>query len=326
MIQARYWIASAALLAVSAAAETPTTDAALQALGRGAPQQALSALQGHLAEHPEDPRARFVRAMALADSGRLDEAVAVFETLSSQYPQRARIWNNLGVLYARQGHLDKALDRLQQALMLAPDDADARENLGDVYVALARAAYRKAGQGADPRAALERKRRRLDDGLPALADRGAAASENVVSAAATDEAPGAPTQSTSPAAADQSRIQAQSNTGDDGVEQQIDQALAHWARARSDRDVSAYLASYSDDYQPAGDLSRAAWLRRQRARLQTPDTVSVRVDDIRIEHDSDSRARATFSAHYQSADSRRDAERHMVFVREDGAWRIVRES
>lgn len=325
MEQAKYWIAATALLAASvvgAAPQTPATDAALQALADGAPDRALSDLRQPLAEQPDNPRLRFVQALALADTGRPDEALAIFEALSDQYPQRARLWNNLGVLYARQGRLDQARDSLQRAVTLAPNYADARENLGDVYIALADAAYREAEQNSDAHARLENKRQRLDGLLPFPAAPAAAVEAGANPAVA--ESTGSAGRKTLPPATEQSPTQARAE--DDRLDRQIDQTLSRWARARSARDVSAYLASYSDDYQPAGDLSRAEWIRRQRTRLKTQDSVHVQIDDIRVEREADTRASVTFHERYRSPKSSRDARRHMVFVREDGDWRIVRES
>ena len=306
------------MLATSLTAAADWDPAAVgRQLSSGEAAQALEATQARLADQPDDPQARFLQAMALADTGDPAGAIELYRKLSAQYPRRARIWNNLGVLYARQGHLDEARTALSHAVEAQPGYATADENLGDVYIAMASEAYRRAQQQGADADAMNRRRgalERLVPSLPSVAE-------------STPMGPGAdkPSTSSGPVAASAGQPDARESTSRD-TSQAINQVLSRWAKAWSDQDVAAYLSVYSNDYQPAGDTTRAQWIRQQRVRVTQPKSVDVSVSDIQVSADSADRAQASFHEHYQAAGHERDATRHMVFVREDGNWRIRRES
>lgn len=282
-------------------------------LSNGEASKALQATRARLADQAGDPQARFLQAMALADTGDTSGAVELYRTLSEQYPQRARIWNNLGVLYARQGRLADARQALSRAVGAKPGYAAAEKNLGDVYLALASDAYRRAQQQGADADTMNRRRSALARLVPSLPSAATADAANAPHPAQPADAEGAP-----PTHAATSTSTA--------TDQAIDQVLSRWAKAWSAQNVSAYLSVYSNDYQPAGDTTRAQWIRQQRVRVNQPKSVDVSVSDIQVTTHSADRAKATFHEHYQAAGHDRDATRHMVFVREDGNWRIRRES
>ena len=62
----------------------------------------------------------------------------------AQYPEIPDPYNNLARLEASEGRLEDAIRLLQRALLINPDFALARKNLGDIYLALARECYEKA--------------------------------------------------------------------------------------------------------------------------------------------------------------------------------------
>jgi len=92
---------------------------------------------------------RFLKGVLLAESGRRDEAATVFEQLTIDFPDMPEPYNNLAVIYAAEGKYDQALTALQAAVRAQPGYAVAQQNLGDVYVQLARISYLKA-QKLDP--------------------------------------------------------------------------------------------------------------------------------------------------------------------------------
>ncbi len=83
----------------------------------------------------------------LADLNRRAEAKAVFAALSEDFPELPDPYNNLAVLLAAEGHLNEALAALQAALRNDPTHRAARENLGDVHLALAIQAWNAAQSG-----------------------------------------------------------------------------------------------------------------------------------------------------------------------------------
>jgi len=143
-------LALGALLLAGAAQAQPQPPATYaqpqQLLKAGKPADALAWLDQRLVANGRDPQLRFLRAVALTDLGRQDEAIAALVDLTETYPELPEPYNNLAVLYAARNQLDKARDALEMAVRARPDYAVAYENLGDIYVRLAVQAYERAGQ------------------------------------------------------------------------------------------------------------------------------------------------------------------------------------
>jgi Flp pilus assembly protein TadD len=114
------------------------------ALRKGRRVAALKIADDFLANHPKDAQVRFLRAVILGDMNRSNEAAAVLESLIEDYPELAEPYNNLAVIRANQGDLATAEHYLQLAIAAAPNYVTARENLGDLYISMASAAYDQA--------------------------------------------------------------------------------------------------------------------------------------------------------------------------------------
>jgi tetratricopeptide (TPR) repeat protein len=136
---------------------TPGADTAIAQQNWAA---ALPELDARIKSNPRDVQAKFKRATVLARLGRDDEAIAAFRELTQQYPELPEPYNNLAALLAKQGRLEEARVALETATRANPSYALAFENLGDLYLRLADASYRRAlalGQASGPT------RQRLDD-------------------------------------------------------------------------------------------------------------------------------------------------------------------
>lgn len=109
--------------------------------------QALQKLDTALAAKPKDTiYARFLKGNILADMGRIEDAIGVFQGITVDAPERPEPYNNLGFLYALQGQYDKARSALEMAIRNQPTYALAHENLGDIYAKLASREYERAIQ------------------------------------------------------------------------------------------------------------------------------------------------------------------------------------
>lgn len=113
-------------------------------IASGRSKQALARADEHLAKNPRDAQMRFVRGVILADMNDSDGARAVFQQLAEDFPELPEPYNNLAVLYAADGQLERARAALELALFAKPDYATAHENLGDVYLQMAADAYQRA--------------------------------------------------------------------------------------------------------------------------------------------------------------------------------------
>ena len=150
------------LLAAALLAAAPLRADDLQAIDRlyraGDLQQALRKADEAIAAQPRAAQIRFLKGVILTELKRNAEAIAVFTALTEDYPELPDPYNNLAVLYAAEGRLSQALAALQTALRNDPAHRAARENLGDVHLALAVQAWAAAQAGAKgDDAALQRK-------------------------------------------------------------------------------------------------------------------------------------------------------------------------
>jgi len=137
-------------LALAAAIVTPALAYAddysevTQLLRSGRHAQALAQADRYLVLRPRDPQMRFLRGVIQSESGRRAEAIATYTELVREYPELPEPYNNLGVLHAAQSEFDKAREAFQMAIRANPGYATAFENLGDVYLQLARRAHGRA--------------------------------------------------------------------------------------------------------------------------------------------------------------------------------------
>jgi colicin import membrane protein len=112
----------------------------------GQTSEAFGKLDKLLNANPKDATLRFLKGVMLADSKRTTEAAATFQQLTVDYPELPEPYNNLAVIHAAHGEYDKARAALEAALRAQPGYAVALQNLGDVYLQLARQAYAQALQ------------------------------------------------------------------------------------------------------------------------------------------------------------------------------------
>ncbi len=98
---------------------------------------ALELTELGLKKNPKSLQLRFMRANALERLGRTQEARQSLTDMIAQYPEIPDPYNNLARLEAAEGRLEEAVRLLHRALLINPDFALARKNLGDVYLALA---------------------------------------------------------------------------------------------------------------------------------------------------------------------------------------------
>lgn len=124
-----------------------------QLLNQGRNKEALAAVEKRIAETQSRPdsagtdvQLEFQHARALAALGRTDEAVDIYTDMTTRYPELPEPWNNMAVLYAAKGDIDRAHDALQNALRASPDYPAARANLADVQLMMAKRSYGQASK------------------------------------------------------------------------------------------------------------------------------------------------------------------------------------
>ncbi|MFN3544444.1 MAG: YybH family protein, partial [Thiobacillus sp.] len=99
---------------------------------------------------------------------------------------------------------------------------------------------------------------------------------------------------------------------------------ARWAQAWSARDVDAYLAAYAPDFAAPG-MTRAAWVAQRRERIAAPQSIEVKISDLKVEQQGDT-ARATFRQAYRSDRLSSTVTKTLTLAQQNGEWRIVGET
>lgn len=322
--------------------------------------EAIQAADVDLGKNPSDPQTRFLKAVALTELNRSDEAIAVFRKLTEDYPELPEPYNNLAVLYAQQKAFDKAKAALEMAIRTHPSYATAHENLGDVYARMASQAYDKALQldsgntGAQSKLALIRELMTVSgrrDGAVAVAQAPAAPAAKPAVAVAKPQAPApamqaaakptpapaavpaqtpavaeapapAPVVAAAPPAPAKTPVSAPPPSGAaDAVRSAVDAWARDWAR----KDVKAYLSHYAKDFQVPGGKSRARWEDERQARVgDKPGEITVELEDVTVTVDGN-QAKAVFRQHYDSSGFSGSTDKTLVLVQQGGQWRIQQE-
>ncbi len=109
-------------------------------------KEALVEIDAFLEKNPKNVQLRFIRSRIFIEQGKLNEAMAALTEITEKFPELPEPYNNLAVLYAVTGKLESARENLEMSLRLAPDNALALQNLGDVYSRLAASKYKRAYQ------------------------------------------------------------------------------------------------------------------------------------------------------------------------------------
>ena len=79
---------------------------------------------------PITPRRTTISGIALAQAGRVEEAIDHYEQALRIKPDYAEAHDNLGIALAQTGKIEEAIAHYEQALRIKPDFAEAHYNLG----------------------------------------------------------------------------------------------------------------------------------------------------------------------------------------------------
>jgi tetratricopeptide (TPR) repeat protein len=313
--------------AVPALAAAPAVKEAQALLAQGDYNGALDRLDRYLSSTPQDAEARFSRGLVLVKLNRTDEAVKAFADLTRDYPQLPEPYNNLAVLYAQKGDYEKARDALEAALATHPAYATAHENLGDIYSALAGAAYNRALQLDQGNQAVRYKLSLINQlgngpgGYVPAGTTGVPAAPPKTESIGTPPAPAAPAAASAPAPEP-----AAATPESDADAQAASDVLSAWAKAWSNKDADGYLAFYAEEFKPEGGDGRAGWEAQRRERLAKPSHISVRLLAMHTSRIDAHRLRVDFIQDYSSDTVNDRAKKTVELTDSDGSWKIARET
>ncbi len=296
-------------------------------------------------------------ALEMARNGRKTEALDILRRLTAEDSSNLEAWNDQAALQAELGDLDGARISLEHALVARPDVAVLSRNLEKICSRQARLAYDSAfgtpsrlepllldlrtapstegiadrsGENDSLRLALASaglQAREVSALRDSLADRDKeiarleSAPPGVASAVVASAAPA--TRSAVPAV--RSPIPARrGGISAEGTRSDPVQAVEAWAKAWSDRDVEAYLASYAADYHPVG-LSRREWEEQRRDRIRTPAWIKVDVVSPVLHRSGPDRAEVVYRQVYQTQGVRLTSRKRIGLTIFQGEWKIEEE-
>lgn len=303
--------------------------------------EALAKADQFLLNRPRDPQMRFLKGVIQTESGKPNEAIATFNTLSGDFPELPEPYNNLAVLYASQSQFDKARAALQMAIRTNPSYATAHENLGDVYAKLASEAYSKALQLDTSNAAVAPKLSLISNLFTTDTRAGANVATTVAVAAITK--PAAPTTVPTPPTVTAPVTSPATTTPvvtpepvkpttlepaavPAAIEQDaVRAAVMAWAKAWSSKNMSGYLGAYGANFTPPSGQSRSQWESDRRARIVPRSRINVEVTDLVITVNGN-QATARFRQDYSSDTLNVNSRKTLNMVKSDNRWLIVRES
>lgn len=292
---------------------------------------ALVKANAALAVQPKDAQARFTKGMILIEQKKLPEAIQIFTGITEDFPELPEPYNNLAALYAMQGNYDKAKAALELAIHTHPTYGTAYENLGDIYAQLARRSYDKAFQLDKTNAGAQSKLALVKSLFP-----GGKGGAGTIQVASADPAKAPPVATAPPAAppitkpaepvkptpppvakVEPTKVEAPKAApppavtpipapakpppvvASSGDEAAIRSALSAWAAAWAAQDVPGYLAAYGANFETPDGLSRKAWEKQRKERIEAPSSIDVSLSDVKISINGND-ATASFRQAYKS--------------------------
>lgn len=354
-------IALVVLFAVCPVAFADENDEVAKLYQQGNLDKALEQANAYLALKPKDPQMRFHKGLILTEQQKIPDAIKVFSSLSEDYPNLPEPYNNLAVLYASQGLYEKARGALEAAIRTHPSYSIAHENLGDIYAKLASEAYGKALQLDQSNGAAQTKLAMIKDLFigksGAIRTASAATTPPAPSASAATRSAAATTPSAAPATplasvqaapskAPQKLAEKKTEKAEKSAPGKIAAVETHspekktdvpdesneiiktvnaWAKAWSDKNMTAYFAFYASDFQTPRGVKRTTWEKTRRDRIIKPKSIQVEITHPKVTLINPARARVSFRQLYHSDAFKHDSSKTLEMVKTDGKWQIRQE-
>ncbi|MCZ6727763.1 MAG: tetratricopeptide repeat protein [Acidobacteria bacterium] len=289
--------------------------------------EAMEGVDRILGDEPESSEALFVKGIILAGAGRADEAERIFLKLTRRHPEAPEPFNNLAVIYARQGDYERSVDILRQALQTSSSYGTAFENLTKVYGKLAGQAYDRAlGQESSTPSA--------GPALRLLTDLGSITRDRTAPPTAVGVREPLPEPEPEPEAEPELELEPEAEAvvvaPSPPPEPEFDAAelvflVREWARAWAEQRAESFLSFYASDFSPAQGISRATWAAERRQRIRRKLFIRVEVESIGVRQLEGGRAQVRFLQSYWSDTSQDRVVKTFDLVRENGAWKILHE-
>ncbi|MDX2496049.1 MAG: hypothetical protein QNK27_13890 [Desulfuromusa sp.] len=101
--------------------------------------------------------------------------------------------------------------------------------------------------------------------------------------------------------------------------------LLSWVDSWSEQKSAAYFSHYSEQYRPELEKSREEWLTLRTVRLQGPDWIKIKIQDVTMYRRANNQVQVKFQQTYRSDNYHDKIMKSLNFVIENGEWKILTE-
>lgn len=300
--------------AVSAPLSTPAEVQPVAGLDLPATELALEKLSEQLLEDPQNPQLLLQKGIYLSESGKLQAAFDIFDSLRTRFPDQPAPYVNLASVHARWGQLEKARSLLTQSSTLQNDQLQTQLSLASVHMGLALEALTKARQ-INPANELVHIRLRALEKLvtepgtikaTANAPAAAAAGPQSVDKPAATKATPTPrnTQarqnpkskpqrnqlqlesidlSLNPPEPGAGKATATPDNTDKSPQKEIRAMLSSWLDAWRARSYDDYASHYSAAFEPPDGSTLQAWKQRKKILIESARFIQVDINILQLQ-------------------------------------------
>lgn len=303
----------------------------------GKRDEAIKAFTELTDKYPSLPEPYNNLAVLYADQGQYDKARKALESAIKTHPSYATAHENLGDIYARLASeaYDKALkldtsnSRAQNKLAMITDlfggkRAQARPSTSVPPAASVSPTPPTNNAAVNPPAAV------TPPAATAPVTNNSPVTETkkpVVTEVKPQEIKPAEPKSVEPKVAESKPTESKSADSKSSaqLERAVLDAVNAWADAWEAQNVERYLNSYAKDFKtPAGE-PRKQWESTRRDRVSRPSKISVKLSNIDVRMEGDSKAKVTFRQAYKATGLDANSNKTLNMVKEGGRWLIQQE-
>lgn len=256
--------------------------------------EALTEIELRLHDNPNVMPLLFLKAKTLDQVGKNQQSMVVYHKIIRLYPDHPEAYNNLAVLYATQGELQRAKNILQKGLATNPAYFKIYTNINTIFLEMARDSYIKA---------LRLGVKQHTVSLLSFSKIKYSTKNNALSSRSKNP---------------ESDIIVKNN-------EDIISVLHAWAAAWSAQDAKLYLSFYGKQFKPASGFSRQQWIKQRQQRLSHPRWIDVQLSNFTINKQTKNLASVIVTQVYRSNNFRdRSIKKIGLFYTSEG-WQILTE-
>ena len=239
----------------------------------------------------------------LIQQKKYQQAELHFQKLNQQYPDQILYLNNMAVALMAQSKTEQALQSLNNAVAADKNYSVMQKNISQIYAFMASKAYTNAL--ADSQAINSQ------TSLPELS-------------LITEITP--VKESLAVSNNQETELVVELEVVTEEVAAILEAKIAAWAKAWMQADIKSYLAIYSQQFQPADQLSYQDWAAQRRYRLRHSKEVKVNYNQLKVYLDADeTKAIVEFVQQYQAGQYQDKVKKQLFWVLEGDNWLISRE-